>query len=57
MSAPVASGAAAAAAAGPSRRADLLRALLAGGATIRSCSRREPALQEVLDGIGGGRQQ
>jgi ABC-2 type transport system ATP-binding protein len=38
---------------------DLLRRLLAGGATIVSCSRREPSLQEVFDlmdeGGGGAR--
>jgi ABC-2 type transport system ATP-binding protein len=28
---------------------DLLRAILAGGATIVSCTRREPSLQEVFD--------
>ena len=34
---------------------DLLRALLAGGATIVACSRREAGLQEVFDQMDDGR--
>ena len=33
---------------------DLLRALLDSGATVRSCSRREPSLQEVFDVMDDG---
>jgi ABC-2 type transport system ATP-binding protein len=34
---------------------DLLRAVLAGGGTVLSCSRREPGLQEVFDLMDDGR--